>query len=169
MGETELYGDYAQVLDVRVEPRGSDPTGELRHACLHLRGHLIKTRHVPERRPWCNRFFGHFYPDLNPPTMSDDGSYFCLPLREQPLPRNDPYILGLVLALVQDGGEEYRSCCNRCCGKLLFTRVGTFKSDQGDPLRLLTMSRPQNWPDWGGPQEHLWFPRDAPVFELAII
>lgn len=169
MGETRLYGDYTQVLDVHVEPKGRDATGELKHACLHLRGPLAKTRRVPVRQPRCSQYFGVFYPDLEPSAVSDDDFYFCLPLREEPFSRNDPSILGLVLALVKDGGEEYRSCCNLCSKKLLFTRVGTFESDKGDPLRFLAMPRPKDWCDWGGPKDHLWFPEDAPVLDFAII
>lgn len=169
MGEAQLYGDYAQVLDVHVEPRGHDPTGELRHACLHLRGPLIKTRRVPVRQPRCSRYFGQFHPDLEPPKLSEDDSYFCLPLREESLFRDDPNILGLVLSLVKDGEEEYRSCCSLCSGKLLFIRVGTFQSDKGDPLRLLAMPRPNDWHNWGGPKDHLWFPQDAPVLDFAVI
>lgn len=95
--------------------------------------------------------------------------FFCLPLREEPIWHDGPQLLGLVLALVKDGEEEYRSCCNRCAGKLLFTRVGTFRSSKGDPLKFLTMVRPENWEDWGGPKEHLWFPEDSPELEFAII
>lgn len=171
MGETQLYGDYAQLMEVNVQPRGRDPTGEIRHACLHFRGPLVKTRDVPRRQVQCNRFFGQFYPDLEPVELSEDDSYFCLPLREEALARGEPYVLGLVLALVKDGEEEYRSCCDLCSRKLLLTRVGTFQCDKGEPLRFLSRDKPRGWDDWTvGKEGYLtWFPEDTPLLDFAVI
>ncbi|KAL1861327.1 hypothetical protein Daus18300_009003 [Diaporthe australafricana] len=61
--EYSFYGEYAEVQDVVIEPAGDDPTGELRHACLHLSGHLIRLRRKPVHRGATCKYFGKFTPD----------------------------------------------------------------------------------------------------------
>lgn len=73
--EYKFYGEYAEVQDVVIEPAGDDPTGELRHACPHLSGHLIRLRRKPVDRGGAG-YFGSFTPD----TEEMKGEIFlCLP------------------------------------------------------------------------------------------
>lgn len=164
----DLCGDYVEVLDIHVKPRGIDPTGEVAHACLHLRGRLVKPRRRPVARASSKWSFGAFHPDFPQEKLSEE-ALFYLPLRELPQGKHPDDLLGLVLTLITDGAEEYNSCCSRCSGKMLLKRIGTFRSDRGDPLRYLTMNKPEDWDEWGQESDHLWFPEDTPVFELAII
>lgn len=101
--------------------------------------------------------------------MGDDMALFLLPLRKLHLGRGPDHILGLVLALVTDGAEEYTSCCSSCSGKMLLRRIGSFAMDIGDPVRFLTMIKPEDWATWGTEEDRLWWPRDTPVLEFAII
>lgn len=168
-GEFLDVDEYVNILDINVVPRGCDSTGALSHACLRARGHLIMIRRKPVRDRNVVGTFGQFYPDMELEDV-EGCSFFCWPLREYI--RGEEMVNklhGLVLALVKDGDEEYRSCCSHCTEILLFTRVGVFESEKGDPLRYLTMSKPENWSDWGGEKEHLWFPEDSPELEFAII
>ncbi|KUI60713.1 hypothetical protein VP1G_07895 [Cytospora mali] len=162
--ERDLYGDYIQVLEVHVEPRADDPTGELKHACLHLQGQLVKTRHKPA---FHLEFpcFGTFIPDMEEMEGED---FFCLPLREQVIGEK-PYIRGLVLAPCPEEGKDRRSFCDKCLGKDLYIRVGTFDSELGDPLKYLGMRKPRDWEDWGDESDHLWFNQDTPMSDFVII
>lgn len=170
--ETERYG---AIGDVNVVPRSGDPTGELSHACLHARGYLIKTSRNLVRGAYDHRRFGHFYPDTVTVLSQGDAlgaSFFCWPLGEERYSGyRDPTVLGLVLALVTDGKEEYISCCSRCSGKMLLTRVGSFSSDKGNPLKLLSVNKPEDWDSWVVGKENFltWFPEDAPLVEFAVI
>lgn len=170
--EYELSDHRAEILDVFVKHKNGDPTGELRHACLHVRGHLIKTRRKPRAEDWCGHAqFGKFFPDVEDEV---DGDYYCLPLRERRSrgPKETGKVtglVGLVLTVITDGEVEYHSCCSRCSEKLLFTRVGSFEMQVGDPVFLLGMRKPEDWDDWGQENDHLWFPKDVPMIEFAII
>lgn len=164
--EYELHGDYAHVLDVNVETRADDTTGELRHACLHLRGHLIQTRHKPVYRGGAQGF-GTFISDLDEMIGEE---FFCLPLREDNI-SGEPHLMGLVLAPApcpeeDEGGMTY---CDKCSGKDLYIRVGMFDSVQGDPLKYLGMRKPSDWKDWGDDSAHVWYSQDMPTSEFAIL
>lgn len=161
--ERNLYGDYAQVMDIHVEPRADDPTAAVRHACLHLHGYLIKTRHSPQSNQWpC---FGTFVPDME--ELSGE-EFFCLPLREQIID-GVPYLRGVVLAPCQAENETMSPCCDKCSGKDLYVRVGAFDIENGDPLKYLGMRKPTDWDDWGDESDHLWFSHDTPQSDFVII
>lgn len=164
----DLRGDYIEVLDIHVKPRDKDSTGAVAHACLHLRGHLIKPRSKPVAETFSRQAFGAFHPDF-PNEEVAEAALFYLPVRELPQGKHPDDILGLVLALVTDGAEEYMSCCSRCSEKMLLKRVGTFRSDRGDPLKYLTMDKPEDWDSWGQESDHLWFPEDTPRLDFALI
>lgn len=162
-GERGLHSDYAQVLGIHVEPRAGDPTAAVRHACLHVRGHLVKTRRSPLSAAWpC---FGEFTPDMEE-LAGDD--FFCLPLRDQTID-GESYLIGLVLAPSPEGDETMSPCCDKCSGKDLYVRVGVFDMDAGDPLKYLGMRKPQDWADWGDESNHVWFDQDTPTSEFVII
>ncbi|ROW04998.1 hypothetical protein VSDG_00080 [Cytospora chrysosperma] len=163
--ERDLYGDYVQVLDVHIEPRADDPTGELRHACLHLQGQLVKTRHKPVFRGGAGGF-GTFIADLEEEMTGDE--FFCLPLREQVI-GNKPYLRGLVLAPCPEEDETRSPCCDECFGKDLYVRVGTFDTPKGEPLKYLGMRKPTDWEDWGDESDHLWFSQDTPTSDFVIL
>lgn len=162
--EPKLYGDYAQVLDVHVEPRAEDPTGELRHACLHLQGHLIKTRRKPAYFGGSGGF-GRFIADME---EMEGEQFLCLPLREQSI-GDEPYLKGLVLAPCPEEDEKMSHSCDKCSGKDLFVRVGIFEIDQGDPVKYLGMRKPMDWADWGDESDHLWFDPDTHMSDFVII
>ncbi|KAJ4412427.1 hypothetical protein N0V82_008822 [Gnomoniopsis sp. IMI 355080] len=166
--QLELRGNYIEILDIHIQPRGSDATGGVSHACLHLRGPLIKPRRKPVAQTSHRWSFGLFHPDFPNEEVADE-FLFYLPIRKLPQGEYPDDILGLVLALVTDGADEYLSCCSRCSEKMLLKRIGTFSSGRGEPLRFLTMGKPKNWDDWGKASDHLWFPEDTPVLEFAII
>lgn len=163
--ESQLFGDYVEVSDVHIEPKGKDPTGELRHACLHLSGPLIKLR---RRQPeYFNDFehFGRFIPDTK---VTSGDHFFCLPLREEP-DRDGSSLRGLVLTPCLEYEKENMTFCSKCSGKLVLRRVGTFVADQGEPLRYLTMRKPDDWESWGEESDHLWFPEDADIWNIIIV
>lgn len=162
--ELKLCGDYAEVLDVQVEPLGDDPTGQLRHACLHLRGHLIKTRHRPVYREGAGSF-GKFIADEEELTGED---FFCLPLRGWNF-GSDPDLRGLVLAPCPEEDEARWPSCSKCSGQTRLMRVGTFRMDGGDPLKYLGMRKPGDWKDWGDESDHVWFDRDKPTFDFIVV
>lgn len=170
--EYELSDHCAEILDIFVDHKGIDPTGELKHACLLVRGRLIKTRRKPTGDNWPGHTqFGKFFPDVE---NEVEGDYYCLPLRESRSrgPKETGKVtglVGLVLTVETDGEVEYKSCCGRCSGKLLFTRAGTFEMKAGEPVFLLGMRKPDDWDDWGQESDHLWFPKETPVLEFAII
>lgn len=170
--EYELSDHCADIQDIFVEPKSSDSTGELKHACLHVCGHLVKTRRKPGGENWPGHAqFGKFFPDVEDEV---EGDYYCLPLRESRSRGPEQTgkvtgLVGLVLTVITDGEVEYKSCCGRCSEKLLFTRVGTFKMEVGDPITLLGMRKPDDWDDWGQDSDHVWLPKDMPVLEFAII
>ncbi|KAG8168216.1 hypothetical protein KVR01_003905 [Diaporthe batatas] len=162
----QWYGDYAEVLDVGIElAAGSkDPTGALRHACLHISGHLIPVRRKPVLRE-SYRYFGSFVPDVE---EFEGERFFCLPLRED-LVGKIPHLMGLVLTPWVDDGEREMSFCSTCAGKRKFQRVGMFESEKGDPLHYLSMSKPEDWIDWGEESDHLWYPEDMDIWDFIII
>nr|AET07139.1 vegetative incompatibility protein 6 [Cryphonectria parasitica] len=189
---------YAAIDEVNLVPRNEEekeeeeggggggapgpPAGELSHACLRARGYLIRTRRPPVRDRNALGSFGQFYPD----TEALEGDvFFCWPLRER---INDGdvsgnYLMGLVLGTHPEAaGEEEegeqdadaatnrkRTSCDRCSGQRVFTRVGTFEIDHGDPLQYLSMKKPGNWADWGEEKDHLWFPEDAQPYEFIVV
>lgn len=161
-----MYGDYAEVLDVGIElATGSkDPTGALRHACLHISGHLVRTRRKPVYRDNC-RYFGSFIPDVED---FEGENFYCFPLREE-LTNKKPYLTGLVLTPWVDDGEWEMPLCSKCTGKAKFQRVGVFECEQGDPLRYLSMRKPEDWVDWGEESDHLWFPEDTNIWDFIIV
>ncbi|KAJ4390556.1 hypothetical protein N0V93_004152 [Gnomoniopsis smithogilvyi] len=166
--QLDLHGDYIEILDINIQSRGSDSTGSVAHACLHLRGLLIKPRRRPVAQIPSRHSFGAFHPDLPNEEVAEE-VLFYLPVREMPQGEYPDDILGLVLALITDGADEFLSCCSQCSEKMLLKRIGTFSSARGDPLRYLTMDKPEDWDDWGKESDHLWFPEDTPVLEFAII
>lgn len=170
--EYELSDPFVEILDIITEHKGDDPTGELKHACLHLRGHLIKTRRKPGGyASGGHQRFGKFFPDVEDAV---EGDYYCLPLKTRRLrwlkaTAKDTWLVGLVLTVIIDGEVEYESCCRRCSNKMLLSRVGTFEIEVGDPVFLLGMRKPDDWDDWGEEKDHLWFPEDTPMLDFAII
>lgn len=159
-----MYGDFADILNVHIEPKGDDPTGELTHACLLVRGYLVRTRRKPVHH--ADRWhFGAFYPDTEE-FIGDD--FFCLPLREVTI-GDEPSLTGLVLTPCLADEIDTKSSCTKCSEKLLFTRVGVFENEVGDPLRYLGMRKPSDWKDWGDDSDHRWFREDAVKYEFAII
>lgn len=162
--EYKMYGDYAEVLDVGIELAGDDPTGELRHACLHISGHLIRSRRKPIYRG-SGRYFGGFIPDVE---EFQGDKFFCLPLRED-LVGDTPDLQGLVLTPCLENEEGEMPSCSKCAGHAKLRRVGVFRSDQGDPLRYLSMYKPDDWADWGEESDHLWFPEDAAIWNFVIV
>lgn len=151
------------MLGVYVEPRAGDPTAAVRHACLHVRGHLVRTRHSPLGAGWPR--FGTFIPDVE--ELSGD-AFFCLSLRGQTI-GGEPYLIGLVLAPGPEEHETMSPCCDKCSGTDLYVRVGLFEMESGDPLKYLGMRKPQDWADWGDEGDHVWFDRDAPMSEFVIL
>lgn len=162
--ELNLYGDYAQVLDVHVAPLGNDPTGQLTHACLHLRGHLVKTRRKPTYDIMVPSF-GKFIADTEE-LMGDE--FYCLPLREWKF-HGEPDLRGLVLAPCPEENKTVGPSCNKCFGMKRFIRVGTFQINEGDPLMYLGMRRPNDWETWGEEDDHLWFGQDTSTSDFVII
>lgn len=162
--EYQFYGEYAEVLDVGIELTSDDPTGGLRHACLHISGHLIKLRRKPVRHGGC-RHFGKFTPDVK---EFQGEKFFCLPLRENVI-SDTPHLLGLVLTPCLEEEEGDTPSCSKCVGKIKLRRVGFFDSEQGDPLRYLSMRKPDDWVEWGEASDHLWFPEDAVVWDFIIV
>ncbi|ROW09352.1 hypothetical protein VMCG_02543 [Cytospora schulzeri] len=161
--ERKLHGDYVQVLDVQVEAQAGDSTAAVRHACLHLQGRLIKTRHKPRRAEWpC---FGTFIPDMEELSGED---FYCLPLREDNID-GEPYLVGLVLAPCTEEDDTMSPCCDKCSGKDLYVRVGVFDIENGDPLKYLGMRKPNDWEDWGDESDHLWFGQDTPMSDFVIL
>lgn len=163
--ESQLFDDYVEISDVHIEPKGNDPTGELRHACLHLSGPLVKLR---RRQPeYFNDFehFGRFVPDMK---VTRGDHFFCLPLREEP-DRDGSSLRGLVLTPCLEDEKENMAFCSKCSGKLVLRRVGTFLADQGEPLKYLTMRKPDDWEHWGEESDHLWFPEDADIWNIIIV
>lgn len=164
----DMRGEYAEVLDVGIELASNDPTGGLTHACVHVSGHLIRLQRKPAHH-WNNgRYFGHFTPDV------DDfhgEQFFCFPLRERPraFEKDEPNLKGLVLTPHLWKDEGCLPSCSVCAGKLRFQRVGIFDSMQGDPLRYLSMRKPDDWVDWGEESDHLWFPEDAEIYDFIIV
>ncbi|KAI7789188.1 hypothetical protein LA080_005293 [Diaporthe eres] len=163
--ETKLFGEYVEVSDIHVEPKGNDPTGELRHACLHVSGHLIRTRRKPEFHDDIHHF-GKFIPDMK--ETQEATAYYCLPLREE-YDRDEPRLRGLVLARPLEDEKGSMTFCSKCSGKVVLRRVGTFVSEQGEPLRYLSMRKPQDWEDWGEESDHLWYPEDADICNVIIV
>lgn len=161
-----MYGEYAEVLNVGIElaAGSTDPTGALRHACLHISGNLIPVRRKPVHRESCH-YFGSFIPDVE---EFEGERFFCFPLREE-LTNKTPYLKGLVLRPWIDDGEREMPFCSTCAGKRKFERVGVFESEQGDPLHYLSMRKPDDWVDWGEESDHLWFPEDMDVWEFIIV
>lgn len=162
-------------MDVNLEHRGSDTTGELTHACLHLRGHLIKTRE-PLRHPNTvgAEFFGDFNPDFDMFPLEENEEmagkeFYCVPLRAEPIFLSEPHLLGLVVTPVSKEDSYTTRCCNRCSGKAVFVRAGSFSIDKGDPLQALGMVKPDDWDDWGPEGVHLWFLPDHPVSEIVLL
>lgn len=163
--EYRKYGEYAEVLDVSIELAGDDPTGELRHACLHISGHLIKLRRKPVHQGG-GRHFGNFTPDVDD---FQGEKFFCLPLREE-LIGDTPFLQGLVLTpCLEDEEKGEMPSCSKCAGKVKLRRVGVFRSEQGDPLRYLSMRKPDDWVEWGEASDHLWFPEDAIMWNFIIV
>lgn len=163
--EYSLYGEYAEVLDVGIELASNDPTGGLRHACLHISGHLIKLQRKPVYYGDC-RHFGRFTPDVE---EFQGERFFCFPLRET-LVGGTPELKGLVLTpCLEDEEEGEIPTCSTCAGKVRLRRVGVFKSEQGDPLRYLSMRKPDDWVEWGEASDHLWFPEDAICWNFIIV
>lgn len=161
----QFYGDYVEVLDVGIELASDDPTGGLRHACLHISGHLVKLRRKPVRHDdrW---HFGRFTPDVKEFQGED---FFCLPLREN-LIGDTPHLKGLVLTpCLEDEEQGEIPSCSRCAGKVKLRRVGFFNSEQGEPLRYLSMRKPEDWAEWGEASDHLWFPEDAAIWDFIIV
>lgn len=163
--ESKLEGEYVDVLDVHVEPKGNDPTGELRHACLHVSGILVPIRRKPEFYDDGDHF-GKFVPDIT--EAPEAPAYYCLPLREEH-DRKKPRLRGLVLTRCLEDEKGSMTFCSKCSGKVVLRRVGTFVSDQGDPLRYLSMRKPKDWEDWGEESDHLWFPEDADIWNVIIV
>lgn len=162
----QLCGDYAEILDVGIELASDDPTGGLRHACVHVSGHLIKLRRKPVRYIDGNHF-GTFIPDVEDFTGEH---FYCLPLREDPgNAKHTPYLKGLVLTRRLQKEEGDLPSCSVCAGKGKFQRVGIFSSEQGDPLQYLSMRKPHDWVDWGEESDHLWFPEDADIWDFIIV
>lgn len=162
--ELGLHGEYAEVLGVRVVPWGDDPTGQLRHACLHLRGTLVRTRRRPEYRGGSGSF-GKFIPDTE--EMPGE-KFYCLPLREWSFD-GKTQLLGLVMAPCPGGDEAIWPSCSECSGEDRLVRVGTFRIDVGDPLKYLGMRKPSDWDDWGEESDHLWFSEDTPRSDLVVV
>ncbi|KUI68836.1 hypothetical protein VM1G_04392 [Cytospora mali] len=163
VAERNLHGDYTQVLKVHIKPQTDDPTGALKHACLHLQGRLIKTRHKPNNVEWpC---FGTFIADMEDMPGED---FYCLPLREQTID-GERYLRGLVLAPCLEEEKSTQSLCDKCSGKDLYVRVGTFDIQNGDPLKYLGMRKPRDWDDWGDESDHLWFSQDMSTSEFVVI
>lgn len=164
VAEQNLSGEYAEVLDVGIELAGDDPTGELRHACLHICGHLIQLRRKPVYHldSW---HFGKFFPDVK---EFQGDKFYCLPLREYSF-HDASDLEGLVLTpCLEDEGGEVPSC-SKCAGRVKLRRVGFFRSDKGDPLRYLSMRKPDDWADWGDESDHLWLYEDAPLWNFFIV
>ncbi|POS81255.1 hypothetical protein DHEL01_v200355 [Diaporthe helianthi] len=166
LAEYDFHGDFADVLDVHVEPKGDDPVGELRHACLKLRGYLVPIRRKP--RHWSDgRHFGKFWPDTED-FVGDE--FFGLPLRLDRTGMADtPTLTGLVLTPCLAGEKSMDTSCSTCSGQDLFRRVGVFDLVEGDPIRYLAMTKPDDWKDWGDESDHRWFSSDAMKSELVII
>lgn len=161
--EYTLYGEYAEILDVGIDLASDDPTGELRHACLHISGHLIKLRRKPVFHGDA-RHFGKFTPDVK---EFQGEEFFCLPLREQT--GDTPDLKGLVLTPCLKDEEEAIPSCSTCAGHVKLRRVGAFSSEQGDPLKYLSMRKPDDWVDWGEESDHLWFPEDTGTWDFIIV
>lgn len=164
----DMRGDYAEVLDVGIELASDDPTGGLTHACVHVSGHLIRLQRRPVHHWNDARHFGHFTPDV---ADFRGEQFFCFPLRERPgaFEKDEPNLKGLVLTPHLQKDEGYLPSCSVCAGKLRFQRVGIFDSMQGDPLRYLSMRKPDDWVDWGEESDHLWFPEDAEIYDFIIV
>lgn len=162
--EYKMYGEYAEVLDVGIELASDDPTGELRHACLHISGHLIKLRRKPVYHP-DGRHFGNFTPDVD---EFQGEKFFCLPLREEVV-GDTPELKGLVLTPCLEDEEGEMPSCSKCTGRVKLRRVGVFISEQGEPLRHLTGRKPDDWAEWGEESDHLWFPEDAVIWNFIIV
>lgn len=141
-----------------------DPTGGLTHACLHISGHLIRTRRKPVYRGSCH-YFGKFIPDVE---EFEGEKFFCFPLREDVVNKT-PYLKGLVLTRCLDDGDGEIPFCSRCAGHVRLQRVGVFESEQGDPLQYLSMRKPDDWDDWGEESDHLWFSEDADIWDFIIV
>lgn len=163
--EYKKYGEYAEVLDVGIEVVSDDPTGELRHACLHISGYLIKLRRKPVHNGGGLHFFGSFTPDMD---EFQGEKFFCLPLREE-LVGDTPDLQGLVLTPCLDDEEAEMPSCSICAGRVKLRRVGVFRSDQGDPLSYLSMRKPDDWAEWGDESDHLWFPEDTVIWDFIIV
>lgn len=163
--ESHLFGEYVEISDIHIEPKGNDPTGELRHACLHLSGPLVKLRrHKPE---YFNDYkhFGRFIPDIE---VASRDHFFCLPLREEP-DRVGSSLRGLVLTPCLEDEKGNMTFCSKCSGKTVLRRVGTFLAAQGEPLKYLTMRKPEDWENWGEESDHLWFPEDPDIWDIIIV
>lgn len=112
--------------------------------------------------------FGAFHPDFPHEELLEE-ALFYLPVRELPSDQYSDDLLGLVLVLITDGADEYISCCSRCTEKMLLRRIGTFRSERGEPLKYLTMNKPEDWDEWGEESDHVWYPEDTPILDFAII
>lgn len=173
--EVDLCGEYVQVLGINIVPKDGDPTGRLRHACLRVKGHLIKTSRKPQKPHMRGHQFGKFLPDVEEELVQ--GDYFCMPLRtyapssvkKDGAPgRGTPELLGLVLrAWAADA--EFGTRCTECSGVHLATRVGTFRMSKDEPLRLLGMSKPRDWEQWGTESDRVWYSEDAELYEVMIV
>lgn len=168
VAQYQLYGEYAEILDVGIELASSDPTGALTHGCVHVSGHLIELQRKPIQHN-DGQHFGTFIPDME--DFRGD-RFFCFPLREEPGGqgiKESPRLLGLVLTPLPLNEQREVPSCSLCAGKGKFQRVGIFDSRQGDPLRYLSMRKPHDWVEWGEESDHLWFPEDAEVWDFIII
>lgn len=159
---------HAEIIDINVVPKGTDPTAQLSHACLRVTGHLIRTRRRPKRDQNALGSFGRFYPDTDIDAMDGGEPFFCWPIREEDYGKSGKLLMGLVL-VIQPETDNRITTCEECDGMRVFSRVGVFESDQGDPLRYLGMTKPNDWEDWGEETDHLWFPEDAPSHEFFVV
>lgn len=172
--ETVDIDEHVDILEINVDPlSGMDKSASVRHACLHVRGRLIRTRNRPARRANIVDWFGQFWPDAETDNENDqrsDESFYCWPIREYLCDRkSDNMIAGLVLTACTDNERALLPSCSECTGKKAFTRVGTFRHDIGDPIRYLSMRKPRDWADWGQESDHLWFLEDDPWYEFVIL
>jgi hypothetical protein len=160
----QLYGEYAEVLDVGIELANNDPTGGLTHACVHVSGHLIKLWRKPLHHEDA-KHFGGFTPDVED---FQGKVFFCFPLREN-MVGDTPHLKGLVVTPCLEDEEAEMPSCSKCAGQIRLRRVGVFDSEQGDPLRYLSMRKPDDWVEWGEKSDHLWFPEDAEVGDFVLV
>lgn len=153
----ELSGDYAEILDVSIEPSGGDLVGGLRRAQITACGRLIQISR-PTHFNWNSmHYFGTFHPDVREEIV--DTTYFCLPLRE--LGVDGPYHSLWGLVIVPASSDTRQDTHPRT-----FKRVGIFRIDTGEPLEHLTQRKPEGWKDI---EDTAWFDEDTPMSEFLLI